>query len=207
MSFSEHSIKLTQPQKKAIANALQKGSGVKLRVKHGQFNHGDKLLLSQRQINKINKSHQLGKGCELSLTKRQLDKMKTGGFIGALLPAIIGAVAPFLLGKLFPDRPQQQGEGMIMHNGFDYQGQGINLPGGNGINLPRGHGVVKGNNGGPVTNNVYGNHSTYLPNVSNPNGQGVMLPGQRKRQVKALQSPQYGNGFMAPNSAGFQMLQ
>lgn len=206
MSFATELLKLTEPQKKAIGNAVQKGSGVKLRFKHGQLKHGDKMLLSQRQINKINKSHQLGKGCEVNLTKSQLDKMKTGGFLPMILPALIGAVAPFLLGKLFPDRPQQ-GEGMIMHNGFDYQGQGINLPGGNGINLPRGKGLVKGNNGGPVTNNVYGNHSSYLPNVSDPYGQGVMLPGQRKRQVKALQSPQYGNGFMAPNSAGFQMLQ
>jgi len=244
MSFKESHLNLTQAQKRQIANAVQNGSGVKLRFKHGQLKHGDKLLLTQRQLNKIEKSYQKGSGCEITLTKNQLNKMKTGGFLPMILPALVGAVAPFLLNKLFPDRSQQQGQGLMEGQGAwdpaimaltrnslrqagkpipkefngDFlpdrvgqgillpQGHGINLPGGHGINLPRGKGLIKADNGAHMSQHVYGSHSNYLPNVSDPYGSGIMLPGQKKRQVKMLPQMQYGQGFMAPNS-DFQLLQ
>lgn len=208
--FSEHHLKLTQAQKNQIAKAAQSGSSVKLRFKHSQLKNGpDKMLLSQRQINKINKSHQTGKGCEIVISKTQMDKMKKGGLIAALLPALVGAVAPWLLGKLFPDRQQQQAQGIVLPRGGGYnnplsmEGDGIVLPG-----MKRGKGVIKADNGGPISEHVYGKQSHFLPNESDPYGSGMLIPGQKKRQVKVLEPPRlnYGMGFVAPNSPDFQML-
>ena len=121
--------------------------------------------------------------------------MKTGGFLPLILPALIGAFAPFLLNKLFPQNQEEQG---------------INIPG-SGINIPgreKMRSAIMGNNGGPISNNISGDHSSFYENQTDP------YENVAKR-YKPLANPKYGNnlkskaaGFMQPNSDNaFQMLQ
>ena len=213
-NFKIADISLTEQQKKQVQKAVAANSGVKLRFSNHQLSssHGGQLPLTTTQFNKVAKSAQQGKGCDITLTKTQLNKMKTGGFLPLILPALIGAIAPFFLNKLFPQN--QDG------NGINIPGRGINIPG-SGINIPlwpedqrakagreKMRSAIMGNNGGPISNNISGNHSSFYENQTDP------YENVAKR-YKPLANPKYGNnlkskaaGFMQPNSDNaFQMLQ
>lgn len=204
-NFVMADIGLTDQQKRQVQKAVAANSGVKLRFTNKQLTSGSgQLPLTNSQYNKALKSAQKGKGCDITLSKTQLNKMKTGGFLPLILPALIGAVAPFLLNKLFPQKQE---------------GDGINIPGAHGINIPgaRGRGMIKGDNGGPISNNTTGNQSSFFENQTDPYEE--TLPANRnrvRRPMKTLRTPQPRNqknlksasGFVHPNSeAAFQMLQ
>ena len=94
--YSEYSISLTTNQKKKIADALNKKSGVTIRLNPSQFSGTDKLMLTNRQVTKINKHKKLNKGLDLTLSKAQMSKM--GGFWPMLLAGLAGSILPNLLG-------------------------------------------------------------------------------------------------------------
>lgn len=54
------------------------------------------MSLNPSQIKRLNQAHDAGRGLKLTLTKAQSDRMKSGGFLGALagmLPSLAGAAS------------------------------------------------------------------------------------------------------------------
>lgn len=154
--YLEVGIALTQSQKDQIAKAVQAGSGAKIKLSAAQVANksGDsaehKLLVTKQQMARISKAAEAGKGLFITMSKAQLSAMKKGGFLAAILPAVLGALAPTIFNRLFPE-PTQQASGMDEQegDGMDEEGDGINLPGGNGIMLPGSR-----NRGGMLMNNM-----------------------------------------------------
>lgn len=99
--MEEYNINISENQKKKIQNAIQKQIPVSIKLKHSDLTGNHKILLTQTQINKINKANNNNNGIVLNLSKSQLVKNKQykGGFIGALA-GIASAVLPTLLKSL-----------------------------------------------------------------------------------------------------------
>lgn len=147
MSYSQINVTLSAKHKKTIAAAVESGSGAKLKLSPAEFEAGvDKILVTKQQMGRINKALDAGKGLFITLSNAQLRAMKKGGFLAAILPAILGALAPTIFNRLFPD-PNSSGSGIgsygdddtgggmdnLAHpsegEGTDEDGEGIMLPG------------------------------------------------------------------------------
>ena len=92
-------IQLTDGQRKA----MQKPGQVVLRFTKEQLfadPEGSRLLLTQGQVNKIRRSKDKQKGLEIKLSKRQLHKNQSGGFILPLLAAAASKLAPLAMSGL-----------------------------------------------------------------------------------------------------------
>lgn len=88
MSFHEHGLKLSDIQKRKLATALKRNEGTSIKLDVSQLEGPDKVLLTKRQQNKIEKMKNKGVGLVIQFSKNQLVKMRSieGGFLGALLP-------------------------------------------------------------------------------------------------------------------------
>ena len=94
-SYIEYGVKLSDGQKSKLLNAIQNKSPLTLRLKHSHLRGPDELMLTQRQIAKIEKSLANGTGSDLKISKTQITRsVKHGGNLFTSL-ARIGA-------KLFP---------------------------------------------------------------------------------------------------------
>jgi hypothetical protein len=94
--YTEFGLTLSDQQKRSLANAMQKNTGVKLRLNSNQLQGQDKLALTATQIKHITKAQNMGKGVNIALSKSQLQKMKkNGGFLPLLLAGLgaLGALA------------------------------------------------------------------------------------------------------------------
>ena len=99
--YIEYTIDLTANQQKKITNAYKNKTGVKIRVSNANLHSNGNLnvLLTNRQIQKINKAKALGQGVEINFSKTQLQKQ--GGFLSSLLN-LGKLVLPFLAKKVIP---------------------------------------------------------------------------------------------------------
>ena len=99
--YIEYTIDLTANQQKKIINAYKNKTGVKIRVSNANLHSNGNLnvLLTNRQIQKINKAKALGQGVEINFSKTQLQKQ--GGFLSSLLN-LGKLVLPFLAKKVIP---------------------------------------------------------------------------------------------------------
>ena len=61
-SYIEYRVKLTDGQKSKLASAVRNKSPLTLRLKHSQLRGSDELMLTRRQITKIEKSLVNGTG-------------------------------------------------------------------------------------------------------------------------------------------------
>jgi hypothetical protein len=94
--YTDFGLTLSDQQKRSLANAMQKNTGVKLRLNLNQLKGQDKLALTATQIKHITKAQNVGKGVSIALSKSQLQKMKkNGGFLPLLLAGLgaLGALA------------------------------------------------------------------------------------------------------------------
>jgi hypothetical protein len=94
--YTDFGLTLSDQQKRSVANAMQKNTGVKLRLNSNQLDGQDKLALTATQIKHITKAQNTGKGVRIALSKSQLQKMmKSGGFLPLLLAGLgaLGALA------------------------------------------------------------------------------------------------------------------
>ena len=92
MSYDRFPVNLTAHQKRQLRKAIETNTPVKIRLSLSQLTSGDgiPLLLTQAQINKVNKSIQNNKGMMLSMSKTQIrENKKNGGFLPALIPIAI----------------------------------------------------------------------------------------------------------------------
>src|SRR5258708_7316097 len=94
------SLTLTDFQKKNIAKSYSTKEPVNLRLGVSQLSGGnDELLLTQRQIDKINKHKASNIGVELKIGIKQLRKMQKGGilpFLAPLIPILAGVAKTVL---------------------------------------------------------------------------------------------------------------
>lgn len=212
-------IHLTDSQRKQIAKALEAGSGVSLKFTYSQLQKDDnyEILLTKTQHSRLEKKYKEGKGTTLKISLRQLNAMKTGGFLPQLLVGVASALAPMLFSKLF-DNSSSQGSGILLPG--SEEGNGILLPGGGTIDgdyvnyQNMNDRDIPGDNGGRLGYSVDGSKTSYLPdsamnlsNVQNPKAAGLDKKKPQKKRVQN-QKAQTGMGtYLDPMSEKFQMLQ
>ena len=76
----EYKVNLSQGQKAKLAKAIKDGSALKLRLGKNSLSGNDELLLSPRQIAKLQKAKKKNTGAEISFSKSSIRKsIKQGG--------------------------------------------------------------------------------------------------------------------------------
>ena len=83
---------LSKNQRQKLIKAKKNGEAVTITLK-GTFDEGDELLLTQQQINKLQKA--AGKGVRITFSKTQISE-QTGGFLSAIMPFLTKTVLPAL---------------------------------------------------------------------------------------------------------------
>ena len=135
----EYKVNLSQGQKAKLAKAIKDGSALKLRLGKNALSGPDELMLSPRQIAKLQKAKKNNKGAEISFSKSSIKKsVKQGGSLWTSLISLgtkalplvtkgVAKVAPHLatgalsaLGSLGIDK--------IFGNGVDGMQGGTVLP-------------------------------------------------------------------------------
>ena len=87
-TYTKYGVSLTQGQKDSLRAAVNAQRSVTLRLPHNQLSGSDQLMLTNMQINKINKAKLSAKGVDIKLSETQIKK--TGGFWGHYLLASQG---------------------------------------------------------------------------------------------------------------------
>ena len=79
-SYIEYRVNLTDNQKLNLASAINNKTPLTLRIKHSNLRGNDELMLTKRQIVKIQKSLSNGTGTDIKISKTQIRKLvKQGG--------------------------------------------------------------------------------------------------------------------------------
>jgi hypothetical protein len=104
MSYVEYHLGLSDLQKTKLVRAVKNGEGISLKLDNSQLTGNDKILLTKRQVNKIEKAKSKGIGVVVAFSKQQLHKNRAlqGGFLQALLPIMKGLAGPLLGSLLTP---------------------------------------------------------------------------------------------------------
>ena len=105
-NYMEYGVKLTDGQKTKLASAIINQSPLTLRLKHSHLRGNDELMLTKRQIAKINKSIANGTGSDIKISKTQIRRsVKHGGNLFSSLASIGARVLPYAIkgiSKAFP---------------------------------------------------------------------------------------------------------
>lgn len=103
MTYTTHSVTLTDGQKQNLAKAFEHKCELTIRLKNNQLRGDFPLMLTSTQIKNINKAINNGTGIDIRITKTQMSaQSKNGGFLGALagLLPTVAKFAPKILGPL-----------------------------------------------------------------------------------------------------------
>ena len=97
-TYIEYGVKLTDGQKSKLASAILNKSPLTLRLKHGHLKGSDELMLTKRQISKIEKSIANGTGSDIKISKTQIrHSVKHGGNLFTSLASIGAKVLPYAI--------------------------------------------------------------------------------------------------------------
>ena len=97
-TYIEYGVKLTDGQKLKLASAIKNKSPLTLRLKHGHLRGSDELMLTSRQISKIEKSIANGTGSDIKISKTQIrHSVKHGGNLFSSLASIGAKVLPYAI--------------------------------------------------------------------------------------------------------------
>ena len=97
-NYMEYGVKLTDGQKSKLASAIINQSPLTLRLKHSHLRGNDELMLTKRQIAKINKSIANGTGSDIKISKTQIrNSVKHGGNLFTSLASIGAKVLPYAI--------------------------------------------------------------------------------------------------------------
>ena len=97
-SYFEYSVKLTNGQKSKLASAIRNKSPLTLRLKNSHLRGPDELMLTKRQISKIEKSLENGTGSDIKISKTQIShSVKYGGNLFSSLASIGAKVLPYAM--------------------------------------------------------------------------------------------------------------
>jgi len=91
MSYISYGITVSDGQKSDFRRAMKNGEEITLRLSNSDLSGSDHFLLTQRQINKIEKSKSKGVGCDIDFSSTQVKKHRSTGSMegGALNPSLI----------------------------------------------------------------------------------------------------------------------
>ena len=93
----EYKVNLSQGQKAKLAKAIRDGSALKLRLGKNALSGNDELLLSPRQIAKLQKAKKNNTGAEISFSKSSIRKsVKQGGSLWTSLFSLGTKALPFV---------------------------------------------------------------------------------------------------------------
>ena len=93
----EYKVNLSQGQKAKLAKAIKDGSALKLRLGKNALSGNDELLLSPRQIAKLQKAKRNNSGVEISFSKSSIRKsVKHGGSLWTSLISLGTKALPFV---------------------------------------------------------------------------------------------------------------
>ena len=101
MTYLKQNVNLSKSQQTKLNKAIKSNVALTLRItpENISANSSDPtILLTKSQVEKIDKAVTLGKATDITLSKTQLSKIKSGGFLGALLGGLAAPVLPGLLG-------------------------------------------------------------------------------------------------------------
>ena len=95
-TYIEYGVTLSDGQKSKLFSAIKNRSPLTLRLKHSQLQGTDELMLTQRQIMKIQKSLANGTGSDIKITKTQITRsVKHGGNLFSSLLSLGSKVLPY----------------------------------------------------------------------------------------------------------------
>ena len=97
-TYIEYGVTLTDGQKSKLFSAIKNRSPLTLRLKHSQLQGSDELMLTQRQIMKIQKSLANGTGSDLKISKTQITRsVKRGGNLFTSLVSLGSKLLPYAM--------------------------------------------------------------------------------------------------------------
>ena len=97
-SYIEYRVKLTPNQKSKLASAIRNKSPLMLRLKHTQLRGSDELMITRRQIAKIEKSLANGTGSDIKISKTHIRRsVKHGGDLFTSLTSLGAKLLPFAM--------------------------------------------------------------------------------------------------------------
>ena len=95
-TYFEYRVSLTDNQKSQLASAIRNKSPLTLRLKHSHLQGSDELMLTKRQIAKIQKSLANGTGSDIKISRTQIRKtVKHGGNLFTSLASLGAKVLPY----------------------------------------------------------------------------------------------------------------
>ena len=95
-SYIEYGVKLSDGQKSKLLSSIQNKSPLTLRLKHSHLQGSDELILTQRQIAKIQKSLANGTGSDIKISKKQISSsVKNGGNLFSSLLRLGSKALPY----------------------------------------------------------------------------------------------------------------
>ena len=98
MSYINTKLHISSEQKKRIKNALSSGvDKITIRLKYEDLIGDASIALTQRQVNKLTKAYESGKGATITQSKAQIKyNMKISGGFLPLLAGLAAKAIPFL---------------------------------------------------------------------------------------------------------------
>ena len=131
-SYIEYGVNLTDNQKLNLASAINNKTPLTLRIKHTNLRLNDELMLTKRQIVKIQKSLANGTGTDIKISKTQIRKLvKHGGNFFTSLASLGAKVLPYAVKGISKAVPAlATGAVSVLGSlGIDkIFGKGINIP-------------------------------------------------------------------------------
>ena len=97
-TYIEYGVTLTPNQKSKLASAIRNKSPLTLRLKHSHLRGSDELMLTRRQIAKIEKSLSNGTGSDIKISRTQIRRsVKHGGNLFTSLMSLGALVLPYAM--------------------------------------------------------------------------------------------------------------
>ena len=131
-TYFEYGVKLSEGQKSKLLKAIQNRSAITLRIKHSHLSGPDELMLTQRQIDKINKSLANGTGADLKISETQITRsVKHGGNLFSSLIKLGSKLVPVAIkgfSKIAPEVAKGAASALGDLGIKKLFGKGINIP-------------------------------------------------------------------------------
>ena len=97
-TYIEYGVNLTPYEKSKLASAIRNKSLPTFRLKHSQLRGSDEMMLTSRQITKIEKSLALGKGADIKISRTQIGRsVKQGGNLFTSLASLGARLLPLAM--------------------------------------------------------------------------------------------------------------
>ena len=97
-NYIEYGVTLTDGQKSKLLSAIKKRSPLTIRLKNSHLRGSDEIMLTQRQIAKIQKSLANGTGVDIKISQAQIRSLvKHGGNLFSSLARIGAKLLPFAI--------------------------------------------------------------------------------------------------------------